>query len=118
MYKTAKTFDDILKEFPTDILALRLLNDVSIATGEVRRFKDVVARVLPSYDKTSPMYPHVLGMFSFALEEAGERDKAKEVGREALRLCPTSTWSMHAMSHVNFELFETDEGISFLETRR
>lgn len=118
LYKTAKVFDDILKEFPTDILALRFLNDVCIAAGEVPRFKDILARVLPHHDKQSEIYPHILGMYSFALEEAGQRAKAKEVARDALQLCPTSAWTMHALAHVNIELYETDEGIENLEATK
>ena len=49
-------WDDIIVEYPTDIMALRFLTEYSIFFGPKARIRDSVARVLPRWKKEIPLY--------------------------------------------------------------
>ena len=54
--KAQDCWDDIVAEYPTDILALKLLTEYSIFFGPKDRIRDSVARVLPHWNKEMPLY--------------------------------------------------------------
>ena len=54
--KAQDIWDDIIVEYPTDIMALRFLTEYSIFFGPKARIRDSVARVLPRWKKEIPLY--------------------------------------------------------------
>ena len=54
--KAQDIWDDIVVEYPTDILALKLLTGYGLFYGPKERIRDSVARVLPLWKKEIPLY--------------------------------------------------------------
>jgi hypothetical protein len=80
--------------------------------------RDSIARVLPAWDRDNPLTSFVLGAYAFGLEEAGELERAEDVGREALARNPRDAWATHALAHVMETANRQDEGITFLKETR
>jgi hypothetical protein len=81
-------------------LALRFAHFQHFYNGDSRQMRDSIARVLPSLDSYTRDYSFVQGMYCFALEEAGEYDRAEPFGRAAVEANPTDAWAVHAVAHV------------------
>ena len=93
-------WEEVLIHYPRDVLALRFAHYQHFYNGEARQMRDSIARVLPSLDSYTRDYSFVQGMYCFALEEAGEYDRAEPFGRAAVEANPTDAWSVHAVAHV------------------
>jgi tetratricopeptide (TPR) repeat protein len=111
-------WEAILTEWPTDALALRFGQDAYYSLGQSMALRDSVARVLPAWDRDSPLTSFVLGAYAFGLEETGELARAEDVGREALARNPRDAWAVHALAHVMETANRQEEGIAFLKTSR
>jgi tetratricopeptide (TPR) repeat protein len=93
-------WEEILVDFPLDILALRLAQFMSSYLGRSEAIRDSVARVLPAWSQEVPGYAFVLSCYAYGLEEAGEYETAERFGRKALELNPYDLWGAHAVVHV------------------
>ena len=93
-------WEEILIHHPRDLLALRFAHFQHFYNGDSRQMRDSIARVLPSLDSYTRDYSFVQGMYCFALEEAGEYDRAEPFGRAAVEANPTDAWAVHAVAHV------------------
>ncbi|WP_084462686.1 tetratricopeptide repeat protein [Oceanibaculum pacificum] len=93
-------WEQLLAEYPTDVLALRLHHFASFWLGRSAALRDLPAGVLPAWDEDMPGYGNVLGMLSFGLEESGDYAEAERVGRRAVEINPEDLWSVHAVAHV------------------
>ena len=111
-------WEDILVDHPTDALALRFAHDSYFYLGHSLSIRDLVARVLPAWDRANPNYGFVLGQYAFGLEEAGELRRAEEVGRDAIARNPEDAWAVHAVAHVLETESRQAEGIGFLKASR
>ncbi|XP_065830787.1 tetratricopeptide repeat protein 38-like [Oscarella lobularis] len=107
-------WEDILLKFPTDIFAIRCVNDCYFFIGDSVNVRDSMARILPAWNESMTYYSHILGMYAFGLEESGLRSKAKETAERALALNPDLPWAIHALGHVYNELYSPEEGIDVL----
>ena len=54
--KALDIWEDILTLYPTDVTALKFAQDSYFDIGYQAQMRDSVARVLPSWDKTIPLY--------------------------------------------------------------
>jgi hypothetical protein len=115
-HAASRILDARLAEAPTDCLALLVGHQLDFFLGEAKNLRDRVARVLPSYEGERRGY--VLGMAAFGLEECGEYDRARTAGMAALASDPQDVWAIHAVTHVNEMLGQTEAGIDFLDQRR
>ena len=77
-----------------------------------------IAQFLPAWDRDNPLTSFVLGAYAFGLEEAGELQRAEDVGRAALAGNPRDAWASHALAHVMETANCQDEGIAFLKKTR
>ena len=94
-------WEAILDEHPRDLTALRLAHfNYFWTTGDARRMRASVERVLPHWSPALPGYGFVLGMHSFACEEAGDYAMAERQGRDAVERNPADLWAIHAVAHV------------------
>ncbi len=93
-------WDRILAVHPTDMLALISAHLFDFYRGDARNLRQRVARVLPAWDEDDPLYPFVLGMHAFGLEECNLWPQAEAAGRRALELDPRGPWAVHAVAHV------------------
>lgn len=109
-----EVWENILLDFPMDGLALRLTHFLHLYSGDGRRIRDSVARVLPLWPEDHSDYGFLLGMYAFGLEETAEYARAEEFGRKAVAMDPSDAWSVHAVAHVLEMTGRQSEGIDWL----
>jgi tetratricopeptide (TPR) repeat protein len=109
----AAIWEDILIDHPRDIWALRFAHDTYFYLGDAGNLRDSIARVLPAWSESDPLYGFLLGMHAFGLEEVGDFRQAEVKGRMAVEHNPADTWAVHAVAHVLEMEGRTIEGIGW-----
>lgn len=107
-------FDQLLIEYPHDILALLSGHQLDFFLGDALNLRDRVCRVLPSWDQNHPLYGYLLGMLSFGQEEAGHYELAEENGLRAVEMNPGDIWGIHAVAHAREMRNRYREGAAFM----
>lgn len=108
----ARTLDDLLIRWPTDLLALLFGHQLDFFTGDARSLRDRPLRTLRTLD-----HPHagfVRGMAAFGLEESGDYGAALDNGLDAVATHSDDVWAIHAVVHTHEMRGDVDEGIRFL----
>jgi hypothetical protein len=72
------------------------------------------ARALPAWDESDPLYPCVLALYAFGLEECNLYPQAEEAGRRALAADPRVPWAVHAVAHVMEMQGRFEDGAAWL----
>lgn len=110
----AAAWEQILVEWPLDLLALRQHTGTLFWTGDKRHQAEVTAGVAGHWGRETPGYGHFLSAHAFAMEEVGQYVVAERCAREALALQPQDLWALHGLAHV-FEMQDrVREGIELL----
>lgn len=104
----------IVGAWPRDLLAVRLLHHQGFWMGRRDLMREAVALALPAWEEGREGYGFLLGMLAFALEEAGELDRAERLARRAVELNPEDLWSIHAVAHVLETRDRPREGAAWL----
>lgn len=107
-------WEQIVAEWPLDLLALRLHHFGNFWLGESRALRDLPAAVIPVWNADTAGYGSVLGMLSFGLEECGEYAEAEKIGRRAVELDAEDLWSIHAVAHVLEMQGRLEDGMAWL----
>jgi tetratricopeptide (TPR) repeat protein len=108
-------YEALLAEHPTDLFAHRLVQQELFWMGEARWMADVCEASAPAWSEGDPGYSMFLSVQAFALEEAGQRDRAERLAREAVERDPNDCWGAHAVAHVLEMQGRVDEGIGWLQ---
>lgn len=111
---TTRIFEDILKDHPKDMLALRVAHYLHFYSGIAEDMRDSVNRAVTVWSENEPFYGYLLGMHSFGLEEAGEYAEAEAAGKRAVELNDDDIWAAHAVTHVFQMQSRFDEGIPWV----
>ncbi|MGK0343582.1 MAG: tetratricopeptide (TPR) repeat protein [Candidatus Azotimanducaceae bacterium] len=98
--KTTALLEQLLSDFPLDILALKVAHHLHFYSGNANEMRRSIARVANHYHPEHPCHGFVMGMHSFGLEESGEYLEAEKLGRQAVELNPNDQWAAHAVAHV------------------
>ncbi|EDO49617.1 predicted protein [Nematostella vectensis] len=112
--KACLIWDDILTTYPTDMMAIKISQETFFFTGLQKEMRDSVARVLPRWKPSIPLYPYLFGMLAFGLEETNFYHEAEKQALRGLELAPTDCWATHARAHVLEMTGRQDEGIAFM----
>lgn len=112
--KATGVWEGILLDHPLDGLALRLAHFTHFYSGDPRRMRDSMARILPLWSRDHRDYGFLLGMYAFGLEENGEYFSAEKYGRMAVERNPADAWSVHSVAHVLEMTERTEEGIEWV----
>ncbi|KAJ0029751.1 hypothetical protein NQD34_004748 [Periophthalmus magnuspinnatus] len=115
--KACDTWEDILLDHPTDLLALKFAHDSYFYMGAQTPMRDSVARVLPHWKPHMPLSNYLKGLYSFGLLETRFYDQAEKVALEGLSLVPDDAWAVHAVAHVYEMKAEVDKGLKFMGDR-
>lgn len=107
-------WDEWLLDHPRDALALQWAHLWDFYRGDVVNLRARPARALPEWDEADPLFPHVLALHAFGLEENNLQSQAEEAGRRALALDARSPWAIHAVAHVMEMQGRFDDGASWL----
>lgn len=111
---TTRIFEDILRDHPKDMLALRVAHYLHFYSGIAENMRDSVDRAVAIWSEHDPFYGYLLGMHSFGLEESGDYDRAESAGRRAVALNADDIWAAHAVTHVFQMQSRFDEGIPWV----
>ncbi len=115
MERATQIWEDILLEHPRDGLALRLAHFTHFYSGDGRRMRDSMARILPHWSEQHRDYGFLLGMYAFGLEEARDYGQAEVFGRRAVERNPADIWSVHSVAHVMEMTERHEEGIAWIK---
>lgn len=110
------TWEQILYNHPTDAFVARLLQNSYYFLGYNEAMRDSVARILPEWPKSRPLYGYLLGIYSFGLCETRDFEKATVMAHKALELNRRDSWSSHTVAHVCEMKGEHDKGLRFLDS--
>jgi tetratricopeptide (TPR) repeat protein len=108
-------YEEILAQHPTDLFAHRLAQQELFWMGEAKWMADVAERAAPTWSEADKGYGMFLSVHAFALEEAGDRERAERLAREAVERNPSDLWGAHAVAHVLEMQGRVDEGIDWLQ---
>jgi hypothetical protein len=109
-----RVWDRLLIEHPRDALALQWSQLWDFYRGDASQLRARPARSLPEWDEDDALYPHVLALWAFGLEECHCLGEAEDAGRRALTLDPRSPWAIHAVAHVMEMQGRFDDGAAWL----
>lgn len=113
----AKVLDDLLVQWPSDLLALAIGHQLDFFVGDAQNLRDRVGRSLLALDASHPHYGYVRGMQAFGLEESGNYGLAETAGLDAVERNADDVWAIHAVVHTYEMQGRVDEGIRFLQSR-
>ncbi len=82
MVAACTLWEEVLRDHPTDLLALKFAHDAYFYLGDQHGKRDSVARVLPKWSARIPCYSYLKGMHAFGLEECGDYEKSEQEARE------------------------------------
>ncbi|MEA2933918.1 MAG: hypothetical protein QOD74_564 [Variibacter sp.] len=86
-------WEQILADYPADILAFRVAHHVNFWLGRPRAMRLSAERIVPKWDRTLPGYGTVLSCLCFATEECGDYAAAEPAGWDAIELDPADFWA-------------------------
>jgi len=109
-----RTWDSLLIDHPRDALALQWAQLWDFYRGDSAALRARPARALPEWDEHDPLYPHVLALWAFGLEENHCHAQAEEAGRRALALDARAPWAVHSVAHVMDMQGRFDDGAAWL----
>ncbi len=110
-------WDRILVDHPQDLVALLPAHLFDFYRGDSLNLRKRVARVLPDWSASAPLYSFVLGQYAFGLEECNLYPQAQEAGERALSLDRRDPWAIHAVAHVHEMLGQYEQGARWLSSR-
>jgi tetratricopeptide (TPR) repeat protein len=114
--QAADQYARCVREWPGDLLALRLAQACYFFIGRSEGLLESVERALPHWRPGMPGYEHVLAMHAFALAENGAPARAEEAGRRAIAIAPRHPYAIHAVAHALLEQGRVSEGAGWLES--
>ncbi len=112
--KACKIWQELLEQWPADILALRLHHNGSFWTGNQDGLRKVPAAVLKALGDDAPTSGFIMGMVAFGLEESGDYAEAETFGRKAVERNENDLWALHAVAHILEMQCRHDEGRTLL----
>jgi tetratricopeptide (TPR) repeat protein len=114
-YELAKTrLDELLRQYPRDILALQVGHAFDYLSGDIERLGVRVASVMPAWSPGIPGYHAVLAMRAFSMEECGDYEMAEEYARSAIELDRFDARAHHVMAHIFEMTLRPGDGIRWL----
>ncbi|WP_209016086.1 tetratricopeptide repeat protein [Roseibium sp. RKSG952] len=115
--RSADILDSALVKAPNDALLVKMVHAIRFVLGDATGMRRSIETVSKSYDANHPAYGYILGCRAFALEETGEYKAAEAAGREGLDHAADDAWGLHAVAHVHDMTGNSENGISWLESR-
>jgi len=117
-HDACRLWDQILIAQPRDALALQWAHLWDFYRGDASNLRQRPARALPEWDETDPLYPYVLALYAFGLEENNVYPQAEELGRRAVASGAGVAWALHAVAHVMEMQGRYDEGSAWLRNHQ
>ncbi len=112
--KACAVWNEVITEWPADILALRMHHHASFWSGNCKGLLGGPEHVYKALGESAPGISFVKGMVAFGCEENGNYRRAEKFGREAMEANENDLWSLHAVAHVLEMQCRHDEGRNLL----
>ena len=112
--KATSLWQEILDQWPTDMMALKMHHNGSFWTGDRKGLASAPAAALKTFGEDAPVSGFIMGMAAFGLEENGDYGGAEKLGREAVERNENDLWALHAVAHILEMQCRHDEGRSLL----
>ncbi|MEZ5343580.1 MAG: hypothetical protein R2706_19740, partial [Acidimicrobiales bacterium] len=109
-------WDQLLEQWPTDMLALRLQHFRLFNRGRLADMERSIRRSIVAWDDR-PRRTYLDGMLAFSLEEQGRYREAEALGRSAVGADETDLWSIHSVAHVLEMEGRADDGLAWFANR-
>ena len=109
------SWENILCEFPHDLLALKMHHHTAFWTGRSYAIRNTVLGVYDAWEESIPGFSFVSAMMCFAHEECGDYETAEPYGRRAIEMNGDDLWAIHAVAHVLEMQGRLDDGIRLIE---
>lgn len=116
MADAVAVFDDIVLDYPKDMLALRVAHYLHFYGSGGKQMMGSLQAALENWQSNERYYGFLKGMQSFALEESGHYLEAESAGLEALEINRQDIWAGHAVTHVYQMQSRFKEGVPFIES--
>ncbi len=116
--QAAKQWDQIVNDYPRDLVAARIAHDVYLHVGDINDRLESAERAKQPWSPGEAGYGWAMGIYSFGLEEAGRFDEAEVAGRIALEENPTDCWALHSLAHAYEHLDAQEEAIELLRSNQ
>ncbi|MGR8948157.1 MAG: tetratricopeptide repeat protein [Gammaproteobacteria bacterium] len=113
--RACQSWENILAEFPHDLLALKMHHHTAFWTGRSYAIRNTVLGVYDAWEESIPGFSFVSAMMCFAHEECGDYATAEPYGRRAIEMNGDDLWAIHAVAHVLEMQGRLDDGIALLE---
>jgi hypothetical protein len=113
-HTACRRWDELLIEQPRDALALQWAHLWDFYRGDVAQLRQRPARTLAEWAADDPLYPCVLALYAFGLEENHLYAQAEDAGRAALAADPCVPWAVHAVAHVMDMQGRFEDGAAWL----
>jgi tetratricopeptide (TPR) repeat protein len=110
----ATAWEQILMEWPIDLLAFRQYTGTLFWSGDKRHQAEVTMGTAPYWDSKIPGYGHFLSAHAFAMEEVGQYEVAESAARAAMAIEPQDLWALHGLAHVLEMQGRVGEGVEVL----
>jgi hypothetical protein len=117
-HAACRIWDALLLEQPRDALALQWAQLWDFYRGDTHQLRLRPARALPEWDDADPLYPYVLGLYAFGLEECNLHAQAEDVGRRAVNGGRRVPWAVHAVAHVMEMQGRFEDGAAWLRQQQ
>jgi hypothetical protein len=111
-------WDQVLIEHPRDALALQWAHLWDFYRGDRIGLRARPARCLSAWDEADPLWPAVMALHAFGLEENHLHAQAEEAARQALARDPRVPWAIHAAAHVMDMQGRHDDGAAWLRAHQ
>ncbi|CAD5210113.1 unnamed protein product [Bursaphelenchus okinawaensis] len=116
MSKACSIWEDILKQYPNDLMAIKFAHDGYFFQGDAKGKLTSVSRVIDKWDSSKPCYGYLYGIQAFGYEENLDYENGKKSGFKGLEYNKQDAWSTHAIAHCHEMLGEYEDGIKFMES--
>jgi hypothetical protein len=116
--QACRIWDAVLLEHPRDALALQWSHLWDFYRGDAHALRQRPARALPEWSETDPLFPYVLALYAFGLEESNLYPQAEESARRALAINPRVPWAVHAAAHVMEMQGRFEDGAAWLRQQQ
>jgi hypothetical protein len=113
-----RVWDELLLDHPRDALALQWGQLWDFYRGDALQLRLRPARVLPEWDEADPLWPYVLGLYAFGLEENNLYPQAEEAGRRAVAGEARVPWAVHAVAHAMEMQGRFEDGAAWLRQQQ
>jgi len=117
-HAACRVWDELLVDHPRDALALQWAQLWDFYRGDAPQLRARPARALPEWDEADPLFPYLLGLYAFGLEECNLHPQAEEIGRRAASGPAKVPWAVHAVAHVLEMQGRFEDGAAWLRQQQ